>query len=47
MTVSVYFIKAEAAVRFFVSECHSLLSLYLLLHVYVLFFVVIELVLEE
>lgn len=46
MTVSVYFIKAEAAVRFF-SEWSFLLSLYLLLHVYVLFFVIIELVLEE
>ena len=47
MTVSVYFIKAEAAVRFFFSEWSFLLSLYLLLHVYVLFFVIIELVLEE
>jgi hypothetical protein len=47
MTVSVYFIKAEAAVRFLFQNGHSLLSLYLLLHVYVLFFVIIELVLEE
>lgn len=47
MTVSVYFIKAEAAVCFFCFRMSFLLSLYLLLHVYVLFFVIIELVLEE